>query len=312
MSVPTWGWFAAVGVIGGLLAGDVAVHRYRDLHGLRPAVIESAAWIALSAAFGAVLGITMGWGISGQYFSGYLLEKSLSVDNVFAFALLLRSFQVPSNDQRRVLYWGVVGAIVLRAGFVAAGGALVEHISWAFYPFGLLVLAGGVRMARGGAEIDLEHGRLIGTIRRLLPVAPAAPAGRFLTRQQGRWAATPLLLALVAIEATDVVFAADSIPAVFGVTTSVFVVFTSNAFAVLGLRSLYFVLAEAMHRFAHLTKGLAALLVIVGAKMLLRPVIEVPTVVTLAVIVAVLAITIGASTLSPKEPARPAGRQTVR
>jgi len=312
MSVPTWAWLVAVGAIGGLLAIDITVHRLKNLDGLRPAVIETAAWIALSAGFGVVLGATMGWGISGQYFSGYLLEKSLSVDNVFAFALLLRAFQVPPHDQRRVLYWGVVGALVLRAGFVAAGAAFVEHFSWAFYPFGLIVLVAGVRMSRGATEIDLEHGRLIGAIRRLLPVAPAAPNGRFLTVHHGRRAATSLLLALVAIEATDVVFAADSIPAVFGVTTNVFVVFTSNALAVLGLRSLYFVLADAMDRFVHLTKGLAALLIFVGIKMLIRPLVEVPTAATLAVIVTVLAITVGASTLSPNRPARPADRQTVR
>ena len=311
MSVPTWAWFAAGIAICGLLAGDIAIHHYKALHGLRAAVVETAAWIALSAIFGVLVGASMGWGASGQYFSGYLLEKSLSVDNVFAFALLLRSFQVPPHSQRRVLYWGVVGALVLRAGFVAAGAVFVEHVSWAFYPFGLIVLAADVRMARGGTEIDLEHGRLISTIRRLVPVAPAAPAGRFLTRYQGRRAATPLLLALLAIEATDLVFAADSIPAVFGVTTNVFIVFTSNAFAVLGLRSLYFVLAEAMDRFAHLTKGLAALLVLVGVKMLVRPLVEVPTGATLAVIVAVLAITIGASTLFPTGPARPAGRQAT-
>jgi TerC family integral membrane protein len=311
MSVPAWAWFAAVGAIGGLVVTDITVHRLKNLGGLRPALIETAAWIALSAGFGVVVGATTGWGTSGQYFSGYLLEKSLSVDNVFAFALLLRSFQVPPPDQRRILYWGVVGALVLRAGLVATGAAFVDHVSWAFYPLGLIVVAAGVRMARGGTEIDLEHGRLIGVIRRLVPVAPAAPAGRFLTRHQGRRAATPLLLALAAIEATDLVFAADSIPAIFGVTTNVFIVFTSNAFAVLGLRALYFVLAEAMDRFTHLTKGLAALLVLVGVKMLIRPLVEIPTAATLALIVAVLAFTIGASTLSPRRPAQAADRQAL-
>lgn len=294
MSAPVWAWFAVVGLIGGLLALDIAVHRFEHFRGIGPAVAESATWIALSIAFGVVLGLTMGWGVSGQYFSGYLIEKSLSVDNVFAFALLLRSFQVTARDQRRVLYWGVAGALVLRAVFIAAGAAFVDHISWAFYPFGVIVLAAAVRLARGGTEIDIEHGRLIRTVRRLLPVAAVEPGGRFITRHAGGHAATPLLLALVAVETTDVVFAADSIPAVFGVTTNVFVVFTSNAFAVLGLRSLYFVLAEAMDRFAHLTKGLATILAFVGLKMLLRPVVEVPTAVTLAVIVAVLSITVAA------------------
>ncbi len=289
MSAPPWAWLGAVGLIGALLAGDIALHSLKELHGLRPALLESAGWVLGSTGFGGLLGATMGWALAGQYFAGYLLEKSLSVDNVFAFALLLRSFAVPPADHRRVLYWGVVGALVLRAGFVAAGAAFVDNVSWAFYPFGAVVLAAGVRMARKGAELDVENGRLIGALRRLVPVAAVAPPGRFLTRQDGRRAATRLLLALVAIEVTDLAFAADSVPAVFGVTTNVFVVFTSNAFAVLGLRSLYFVLAGAMERFARLSRALAALLVLVGAKMLLRPVVEVPTWLTLAVIVAAVA-----------------------
>lgn len=299
MNAPTWAWFAAIGAIGALLVADISVHRRVEFRGIRPALIESAGWVALSSAFGIVLGATMSWGTSLQYFSGYLLEKSLSVDNVFAFALLLRSFRIPPADQRRVLYWGVTGALVMRGAFVAAGAAFVDNVSWAFYPFGIVVLVAGIRMARGGVEIDVEHGRLIGVVRRLIPVAPVAHSSRFVIRYQDRWAATPLLLAMAAIEVTDLVFASDSIPAVFGVTTNVFVVFTSNAFAVLGLRSLYFVLAGAMDRFSHLTKGLAALLIFVGIKMLIRPLVEIPTPVTLAIIVAVLAITIGASTLGP-------------
>ncbi len=299
MSAPTWAWFAVVGAIVVLLSSDIALHRRFEFSGIRPALVESAGWVILSTVFGIVIAVTMGWGTSVQYFSGYLLEKSLSVDNVFAFALLLRSFRIPLSDQRRVLYWGVTGALLMRGAFVAAGAAFVEHVSWAFYPFGLVVLIAGLRMARGGVEIDVEHGRLIGIVRRLLPVAPDAPPGRFVIRRHGRLAATPLLLAMVAIEITDVVFASDSIPAVFGVTTNVFVVFTSNAFAVLGLRSLYFVLAEAIDRFGHLTKGLAALLMFVGIKMLVRPVLEIPTVATLVIILVVLAATVAASTVGP-------------
>ena len=295
MNVAPWGWLGAIGLIGGLVAGDIALHGRKELGGLRPALLESAGWVLLSTGFGGLLGVTMGWALAGQYFSGYLLEKSLSIDNVFAFALLLRSFAVPASDQRRVLYWGVVGALVLRAGFIGAGAAFVDNVNWAFYPFGVVVVAAGVRMARKGAELDVENGRLIGAVKRLVPVVAVAPPGRFLTRQSGRRAATRLLLALVAIEVTDLAFAADSIPAVFGVTTDVFVVFTSNAFAVLGLRSLYFVLAGAMDRFAQLSRGLAVLLVLVGAKMLLKPVVEVPTWLTLAVIVVVVAASIWTS-----------------
>jgi tellurite resistance protein TerC len=291
-SIPLWAWIAAVGVIAGLLAGDIVLHRNRDLAGVRVALVESAAWIAVSVCFGLVLGLTSGWGLSGQYFSGYLLEKSLSVDNVVVFALLLQAFRVPPAEQRRVLYWGVVGALALRGAFVAAGAAFVENVSWAFYPFGAIVLLAGLRMARGAPEIDIEHGRLVSTVRRFIPVTSAGADGRFVIRRQdGRRVATSLLLALVVIELTDVVFAADSIPAVFGVTTNVFVVFMSNAFAVLGLRSLYFVFAGAMDRTANLNKGLAVLLAFIGVKMLLRPVVEIPTSVTLAVIVGVVGIT---------------------
>ncbi len=302
MSPPLWVWLATVAGLGGLLAAEIVLHRRGALQGLRPALVESAGWIFLSSAFGLVLSLTSGWATGGQYFAGYLLEKSLSVDNVFAFALVLRSFKVPLAHQRRVLSWGVLGALVMRGAFIAAGAAFVERVSWAFYPFGALVLLAGLRLARGGSEIDVEHGRLVRTIRRFIPVANTGHDGRFVTKHEGRWAATPLLLALVVVEAIDLVFAVDSIPAIFGVTTNVFVVFTSNAFAVLGLRSLYFVLADAMDRFTHLVKGLAVLLVLIGLKMLLKPVIDIPTGMTLAVIAVVVGLSAAASLRSKGHP----------
>ncbi len=294
MNVPAWGWAATLIGIAALLVGDIALHRLRDLAGSRPALIETAAWIALSVVVGVVVGVTWGWGASGQYFSGYLLEKSLSVDNVVAFALLFRGFCVPMSSQRLVLYWGVLGALLARGGFIAAGAAFVRNVDWAFYPFGAIVVLAGLRMARGG-QFDIEHGRLIRAIRRLVPITAQPSEGRFVVRESGRRLATPLLLALLAVETTDLVFAADSIPAIFGVTSNVFIVFTSNAFAVLGLRSLYFVLADAMERISALTKGLAVLLVLIGLKMLVRPLLEVPTTATLGGIAAVLAITLLAS-----------------
>ena len=305
MSPPLWVWLATLAGLGGLLTGEIVFHRRHGLSGLRPALAESAAWILISIAFGLGLAWTSGWATGGQYFTGYLLEKSLSVDNVLAFALVLRSFNVPPTDQRRVLSFGVLGALGMRGAFIAAGAAFVEHVSWAFYPFGAIVLLAGLRLGRGGSELDIEHGRLITTIRRLIPVDPTADNGRFVTNHDGRWAPTPLLLALIAVEATDLVFAADSIPAIFGVTTNVFVVFTSNAFAVLGLRSLYFVLADAMDRFSYLTKGLAVLLVLIGLKMLLKPLVEVPTAITLATVAAVVGLSAAASWLSTHHPDDP-------
>ncbi|MDA8359589.1 MAG: TerC/Alx family metal homeostasis membrane protein [Actinomycetota bacterium] len=304
MSPPLWAWLATLAGLGGFLTGEIVFHRRHGLSGLRPALAESAAWILISVAFGVGLAWTSGWATGGQYFTGYLLEKSLSVDNVLAFALVLRSFNVPPTDQRRVLSYGVLGALGMRGAFIAAGAAFVEHVSWAFYPFGAVVLLAGLRLGRGG-EFDVEHGRLIATVRHLVAVDPTADNGRFVTNHDGRWAATPLLLALVTVEATDLVFAADSIPAIFGVTTNVFVVFTSNAFAVLGLRSLYFVLADAMDRFSYLTKGLAVLLVLIGLKMLLKPVVEVPTIITLAVVVAAVGLSAAASWHSKHHPDDP-------
>ena len=305
MSPPLWVWLATLAGLGGLLTGEIVFHRRHGLSGLRPALAESAAWILISIAFGLGLAWTSGWATGGQYFTGYLLEKSLSVDNVIAFALVLRSFNVPPTDQRRVLSFGVLGALGMRGAFIAAGAAFVEHVSWAFYPFGAIVLLAGLRLGRGGSELDIEHGRLVTTIRRLIPVDPTADNGRFVTNHGGRWAATPLLLALIAVEATDLVFAADSIPAIFGVTTNVFVVFTSNAFAVLGLRSLYFVLADAIDRFSYLTKSLAVLLVLIGLKMLLKPLVEVPTAITLAVVAAVVGLSAAASWHSKHHPDNP-------
>lgn len=294
MIVPLWGWVATVVGLASLLAADITVHHRRDLSGRTAALIESGAWIGVSLLFGVILAAVWGWGSASQYFSGYLLEKSLSVDNVVAFAVLLQGFRVPSASQRLVLYWGVVGALVARGGFIAAGAAFVRNVDWAFYPFGVIVVLAGLRLARGG-EIDVENGWLMRSLRHLIPVSSAPANGRFVVREGRRRLATTLLVALVAIEATDLVFAADSIPAIFGVTTTVYIVFTSNAFAVLGLRSLYFVLADAMERVGEITKGLAVLLVLIGLKMLLRPVFEVSTVATLGGIVAVLAATLATS-----------------
>ena len=295
MSVPLWAWSVTVVGVGLLLAGELVVHRVAKPSGLRRAAVESALWIVVSLLFGVLLGVVEGFAVAGQYFSGYLLEKSLSVDNVLAFALIFRSLAVPLELQRGVLEWGVVGALVLRGAYIAGGSAFIGHVSWAFYVFGAIVLVAGIRMGRGGAGAHPRRSLVLRTLRRVLPVSTEFSGRRFFTSSRGRLTATPLLVALVAIEATDVLFATDSIPAIFGVTTNVFVVFTSNAFAVLGLRSLYFVLATAMGRFVYLTKGLAALLVLIGVKMLLQSIVRVPTAINLAAILVVLSASVGLS-----------------
>ena len=288
MNVPWSGWLAVVAVLAVLIGADLVLTRSARGSSLRSAAAASALWIAAGCAFGAVLWLWQGSAIAGQYFAGYLLEKSLSVDNIFVFVLLFASLGVPAALQRHVLYLGVLGALVLRGVFIAAGGALIDHVSWVFYVFGGLVLAAGIRMFRSGAAVDPSKNPALRALRRVVPVTSEYRGTRLFTRINGRTAVTPLLVALVAIETTDLVFALDSIPAVFGITHDVFLVFTSNAFAVLGLRALYFLLARSMDRFSYLRQGLAILLVFIGLKMLISPLIELPIMVSLIVIITVI------------------------
>ena len=291
----TWAWAVILAVLAALITVDLLVARSVRGEGLRAAAVLSGFWLTAGLAFGGVLWLWRGQSTAGAYVAGYLLEKALSVDNIFVFVLLFGSLAVPAALQRRVLYLGVVGALVLRGGFIAAGGALLEHLSWTFYVFGALVLVAGVRMFRAGTVAAPDRNIAVRALRRLLPVSSDYDGARFITRAGGTRQATPLLVALIAIEATDLVFALDSIPAVFGVTEDLFVVFTSNAFAVLGLRALYFLLAGVLRRFRYLRHGLAVLLVFIGAKMLAAPVIHLPVAVSLAVIVAVVGGAISAS-----------------
>jgi tellurite resistance protein TerC len=293
MTVPLWGWGAALGVFAVLITADLVLTP--DSGGLRAAAVASGAWITAALAFGGVLWLWRGPDTAGQYFAGYLLEKALSVDNIFVFVLLFAALEVPAALQRRVLRLGVIGALVLRGAFIAAGGALIGHLGWIFYVFGALVLVAGVRMFRPGEAAGPEKNLAVRGLRRVLPVTGDYDGGRFFTRTAGVTAATPLLVALVAIEATDLVFALDSIPAVFGVTRDLFVVFTSNAFAVLGLRALYVLLAGALVRFRYLRQGIAVLLVFIGVKMLISPFVHLPVTVSLAVIVVVAGGAVAAS-----------------
>ena len=283
---PGWAWVAAGCLILGLLAIDLLVNRGQP--GMRRAVLVSAAWVGAGAVFGIAITVWQGGDAGQQYFAAYLVEKALSVDNIFVFGLLFQAFAVPAAYQHRVLFAGVLGALVLRAGFIAAGAALLESLSWAFYAFGAFLLVTALRMARGGIRVDSERGLVLRGLRKIMPVSDDFDGMRFLTRRDGRLCARPLLAVLIAIEATDVIFAADSIPAAFGVTTDMFIVFTSNAFAVLGLRALYFVLAGAMERFSYLSQGLAILLAFIGVKMILAQVVHIPTAVSLGVIIVII------------------------
>jgi tellurite resistance protein TerC len=283
---PGWAWLAATAVILGLLAVDLLLNRGQP--GMRRAVLVSAAWVAAGVAFGIAITLWQGGDAGQEYFAAYLIEKALSVDNIFVFALIFQAFAVPAAYQHRVLFAGVLGALVLRGGFIVAGAALLQNLSWAFYLFGALLLVAALRMARGGIHVDPRRGLVLRGLRKVMPVTEDFDGARFLTRRDGRLYATPLLAVLVAIETTDVIFAADSIPAAFGVTTDTFIVFTSNAFAILGLRALYFVLAGAMERFSYLSQGLAVMLAFIGVKMILAQVVHIPTVASLAVIIVII------------------------
>ena len=309
MDVPLWAWLAVMAVIAGMLLLDLFVlHRHAHEVSLPEAAVTSAGWVASGVAFGGVLWAVAGGEVAGEYYAGYLIEKSLSVDNVFVFAMLLGWFAVPAVHQHRVLFWGVVGALVLRAAFIAVGVELLETFQWAIYLFGAFLVFTGVKMVRHGAgHMRPDRNPVVRLLRRVMPVTNEIAGPRFFTRQRGvhgrrAVAATPLFAALVAIETSDVVFAVDSIPAIFAVTDEPFVVFTSNAFAILGLRALYFLLAGLVTRFRYLKFGLAAILVFVGAKMLAVDVIHVPIGVSLAVIGGLLAVAVGASWRQPLVP----------
>ena len=297
IDVPLWAWAALVGAIAVLLVADLLiVHRRPHAVSIREAGIESAVWIALGLSFTGVLGLVYGGGAAGEYLAGYLIEKSLSVDNVFVWAVIFGYFGVPAKYQFRVLFWGIFGALVLRAIFIFAGIALLETFDWVLYVFGAFLLFTAVKIGRHqDAEVHPESNPVLRVIRRVVPSTTEYDGQRLFTRRTGRLLATPLFAVLVLVETTDVVFAVDSIPAILAVSREQFIVFASNAFAILGLRALYFLLAGMAGRFRYLNRGLAVILAFVGVKMLIVEWYHFPTWASLAVIAVVLAVTIWAS-----------------
>ena len=296
MHVPLWAWVAVVAVIGAALALDLLVfHRRPHEVSMREAALTSGLWVALGLGFAGVVALAWGGHAAGSYLAGYLIEKSLSVDNIFVFSLLLTAFAVPAVNHHRVLFWGVIGALVFRGAFIAAGAALLETFHWALYAFGAFLVVTGVKLARSKHEaVAPERNPLLRAVRRFVPMTSDHRGSRFFVKEAGRRLATPMVAVLVAVETTDLFFAVDSIPAVFAVTGEPFLVFTSNAFAILGLRSLYFLLAGMLNRFVYLKYGLAAILSFVGAKLLLAEVLPIPIAVSLFMITVLL----GASVLA--------------
>lgn len=301
LNLQIWLGFNAF-IIAMLMLDLFVLHRNAHVVSIREAAITSAGWIALGLGFGGVIWWWMGAQSAGEYFAGYLIEKSLSVDNVFIFVMIFSYFAVPPAYQHRVLFWGVVGALVMRGAFILAGAALLERFDWILYIFGAFLLFTALKMFRHSEmALDPEENRVLRLVRRIIPISKEYDGQKLFTRRTGVLMATPLFAVLVVVEATDLVFAVDSIPAIFAVTRDPFIVFTSNAFAILGLRALYFMLAGIAHKFVYLKTGLAVILAFVGVKMLIAEFYHFPIVVSLGVIGAVLAISVVASLMSGRE-----------
>jgi tellurite resistance protein TerC len=305
-----WLWVGFNLFILAMLALDLGVfHRKSHEVSMREATVWSLVWVSLALIFNGALWYFKGADPALQFFTGYLIEKSLSIDNIFVFALLFGYFSVPAAYQHRVLFWGILGALVMRAAFIFAGSALLAQFHWVIYIFGAFLILTGLKMALfRNSEMHPENNPVLKLVRRLVPVTRDYVKDHLFVKQAGRWAATPLFLVLVLIETTDLVFAVDSIPAIFAVTRDPFLVYTSNVFAILGLRSLYFLLAGVMGKFHYLKLGLSAVLVFVGVKMTLVELYKIPSFVSLGVIALILTVAVVASLLrARKEEAALAG-----
>ena len=285
-----WLWGGFVALVVALLALDLGVfHRKDRVISAREAIAWTFVWISLALSFDLVVWWRFGSTTALEFLTGYLLEKSLSVDNLFVFVLIFGTFAIPRVYQHRVLFWGILTALVLRAAMILGGSALLQRFQWLIYVFGLFLVVTGIRLfAHKEAERQPQRSWAFRLLRRIVPSTHRIEGHAFFTREGGRRVATPLFLALALIEVSDVVFALDSIPAIFGVTLDPFIVFTSNIFAILGLRSLYFAVAQLLGRFRYLSTGLAAVLVFIGVKMVASGVVHVNAVVSLAVVVAIL------------------------
>ena len=273
------------------------IHRRPKSQGLRESLAWSGIWIALAATFAGILYATQGRTAALEFSTGYVIELSLSADNLFIFLLIFRYFRLPDEQQYRVLFWGIIGAIIMRAVFIFAGVGLIRRFHWIIYGFGLLLVYSGIRLLfQHGGEVHPEKNPLLRLLRKIMPVTPDYVGSKFFVRGE-QLCATPLLLVLIVIETTDVIFAIDSIPAVLSITLNTFIVYTSNIFAILGLRSLFFALSSLMDIFEYLHYGIACVLTFVGAKMMLSHIYPIRTEISLAVIAAILLITIGASAI---------------
>jgi tellurite resistance protein TerC len=298
-----WFWVGFIGFVLAMLSLDLGVFHRRP-HEVRPkeAAIWTVVWVSLAFAFAAGLFYFYGHEVSLTFLTGYVIEESLSVDNIFVIVLIFEYFRVPKNCQHRVLFYGILGALVMRGIFIGLGAVLIARFSWILYVFGAMLVITGIRMAiKRDEEFRGEENAVVRLVRRFIPMTASYNGKHFFVVEAGRRLATPLLLVLILVEFTDLIFAVDSIPAIFGVTTDPFIVFTSNIFAILGLRSLYFLLAAVVDRFYLLKYGLAVILTFVGVKMLGERFFHISIGLSLSIILSVLALSVIASVVWPRK-----------
>jgi tellurite resistance protein TerC len=323
LHVTVAGWAATIALIAVLFVVDLFTTRPGHQHsvGFREAVLTSVFYVAIALAFGVALGLIAGWEFGGEYFAGYIVEKSLSVDNLFVFVVIMTTFAVPPEFQHRVLSFGILVALVLRGIFIAVGAVLTARFSFMFAVFGVVLLVTAIQLFRHrDQDPEIEDNAIVRLARRVIPMTDSFAGGRMLTSIDGRRVATPLFIVFVAIASTDLLFALDSIPAVFGVTRQAFIVFAANAFALLGLRALYFLVTGLLDRLVYLSTGLSLILAFIGVKLLLHfghvqnnSIPEVATGTSLIVILAILAVTVTASLLkSRRDPAARAHAGSLR
>jgi tellurite resistance protein TerC len=298
----TWTlWIAFNLGVGLLLLLDLGLfHRRAHAIALREAAMESIVWVALSVGFGSWIFFSHGRGPGLEFLTGYVIEKSLSVDNVFVFLLIFQYFHVDPRYQHRLLFWGVLGALVLRGAMIGLGAILIQRFDWILYLFGAFLLYGGFKLFRADRSVHPEKNTILNWAKRILPLSPAGDGQKLFVREAGRWLATPLFLVVIVLETTDLILAVDSIPAVFGVTRDPFIVYSSNVCAILGLRAIYFLLAGIMPFFQYLDEGLAVVLMFIGAKMLAEPWVHISTGLSLSIVGAVITIAVIVSIVTAK------------
>ena len=301
LDVPAWAWVALAVTIALMLGIDLFRHRVPHEPTPREALTESLIWVACGVSFAGVIALAFGGQATTEYLSGYVIEKSLSIDNVFVWAMLFASFKIPLKYQHRVLFWGIFGALLLRGLFIWAGTALISKFWWVLLVFGALLIFTGLKILKHrNDEGEKEHTAGLKLLKRFMPVSDQLDGQKFFTRVNAKRAATPLFAALVVVEITDVIFAVDSVPAILAVSNEPFIVFASNAFAIMGLRAMYFLLANAKEKFHFLSHALGVILIYVGIKMTISHWFHISTLVSLGVIIGLLVLAIWASLKFPK------------